>query len=98
MAGVAEEDHRILRERIQTRRGRARIALVSEVVGAQGIDEDENQIEATRAAFGFSTTSEHADPDDQDAHHAAKKSGAASRHGTHDTTAAREGEERGTPR
>jgi len=98
MAGVAEEDHRILRERIQTRRGRARIAVVSEVVGAQGVDQDEDQVEGTRAAPGFFAASEHADSGDQDARHAEKESGAARRHAAHDTTAAGEGEERGTPR
>ena len=95
VAGVAEEDHRILRERVQTRRGCARIAVVSELVGAQGVDQDQDQVEGARAAPGFPAASEQADPDDQGAHHAAKESGAARRHGAHDTTAAREGEERG---
>ncbi len=70
--------------------------MVSEVVGAQGVDQDEDQVEGTRAACGFPAASEQADPDDQGAHHAAKESGAARRHAAHDTTAAGQGEERST--
>jgi hypothetical protein len=95
MAGVTEEDHRILRERIQTRRGGVRIAVVSEVVDAQGVDQDEDQIEGARVAPGFSAASERADRGDQGARHAAKESGAARRHGRHDTTAPVEDEEPG---
>jgi hypothetical protein len=70
--------------------------VVSEVVGAQGVDHDKDQVEGTLAAPGFFAASEHADSGDQGARHAAKESGAARRHGRHDTTAAGEDEEPGT--
>lgn len=70
--------------------------MVTEMIGAQGVDENDDQIAGSRAAHGFPTASQHAGPGNQGARQVTKESGAALRHAIHDTTAAGSGEERHT--